>query len=206
MSLWSVEFLEWLIKNLYVCFRRQKRLLTFRFFNRFELLESVFGNGDGWRCNRHVLNDVSFFALLHPFEETLTESWIIMLLPLATHAFIIMKTIKKMMTLSLSFSERCKNSSLLFHLDPFWSGDYHLSLFISQGERWSNNNIWGRNRCFPLTEFVSHMDAKIFVSGHQMSLTLCWQEEKNLLNLINCLCHSVWAKLRFPKPLLYKLT
>ena len=154
MSWWSVKFLEWLIKNLHVWFRRQKRLLTFRFFNRFELLESVFGNGDGWRCNRHVLNDVSFFALLHPFEETLTESWIIMLLPLATHAFIIMKTIKKMMTLSLSFSERCKNSSLLFHLDPFWSGDYHLSLFISQGERWSNN-IWGRNGSFLLTVFIS---------------------------------------------------
>ena len=120
MSLWSVKFLEWLIKNLHVWFRRQKRLLTFRvFLKRFELLESVFGNGDGWRCNRHVLNDVSFFALLHPFEETLTESWIIMLLPLATHAFIIMKTIKKMMTLSLSFSERCKTRVCCFTLTLF---------------------------------------------------------------------------------------
>ena len=195
MSLWRVEFLEWLIKNLYVYFRRQKRLLTFRFFNRFELLESVFGNGDGWRCNRHVLNDVSFFALLHPFEETLTESWIIMLLPLATHAFIIMKTIKKMMT--LSFSERCKNSSLLFHLDPFWSGDYHRSLFISQGERWSNN-IWGRNGSFLLTEFLSQMDAKIFVSGHQMSLTLCWQQEKNFW-IWSIVCANPLSKTEIPK-------
>ena len=145
------------------------------------------------------------FRTLAPFWETLTESWIIMLLPLATHAFIIMKTIKKMMT--LSFSERCKNSSLLFHLDPFWSGDYHRSLFISQGERWSNN-IWGRNGSFLLTEFLSQMDAKIFVSGHQMSLTLCWQQEKNFwIWSIVCaipfeqnwdsqnLCFSNWRKI-----------
>ena len=76
------------------------------------------------------------------------------------------------------FLGEMQNSSLLFHLDPFWSGDYHRSLFISQGERWSNN-IWGRNGSFLLTEFLSQMDAKIFVSGHQMSLTLCWQQEKN---------------------------
>ena len=104
------------------------------------------------------------------------------------------------------FLGEMQNSSLLFHLDPFWSGDYHRSLFISQGERWSNN-IWGRNGSFLLTEFLSQMDAKIFVSGHQMSLTLCWQQEKNfwIWSMIAIpfeqnwdsqnLCFSNWSKM-----------